>query len=96
MQFVVFFIAEQRLAFAGFAGARTYAVEGAGPAIETASSIAPQAGITLNGTLELVRDVPMPDIVADFLTGGEDRFKIKHASPIFKEPTYRDDNPDPF
>lgn len=96
MQFAVFFIAEQRLAFAGFAGARTYAVEDAGKAIQTASAIEPEAGITLNGQLELTRNIPLPDIVADFLTGGENRFTIKHRSPAFKEPEYRDDNPDPF
>ena len=96
MQFVVFFIAEQRLSFAGFAGARTYAVEGTGPAIRTVSDIEPAAAISLNGKLLLTREIPLPDIVADFLTGGEDRFTIRHVSPVFKEPEYRDDNPDPF
>jgi len=96
MQFVLFFIAEERLSFAGFAAARTYAVKGNGPAIQTAVSIEPRAAIELNGRLVLTRDIPLPAGMARFLTGGERRLTVSHASPLFREPDYKDDNPDPF
>ena len=28
--------------------------------------------------------------------GGADSMKIRHVSPLFREPEYKDDNPDPF
>lgn len=96
MQFVVFFIEKERLSFAGFAAARTYAVKSKGEAIQVAIKIDPEAAVELNGELVLTRNIPLPPVIADFLTEGEEKFTIRHVSPVFKEPSYKDDNPDPF
>ncbi len=97
MQFVIFFIAEERLAFAGFAAARIYAVQEKASAIRTAGRIDPKAGITFRGDTVLTRrNVPVPSGIARYLTGGQGYFTIKHASRAFREPNYNDDNPDPF
>ena len=97
MQIVLFYIAEERLSFAGYAAARTYAVEGSGPAIQAAMSIEPHAAIMMGGNqLLLTTAVPVPEGIADYVSGGADKVKIRHVSPLFKEPEYRDDNPDPL
>ena len=97
MQIVIFFIAGERLSFAGFAAARTCAVEGSGPAIQVAVSIDPEAMIEIDGNrVALTRNIPVPAGIAPVVTGGAHKLTITHVSPLFIEPTYKDDNPDPF
>lgn len=95
--FVQIFIASDRLAFAGFAAARTFAVKGEAPAAAVAVEIDPGAAMDFKpGEIEMKRHVPIPEILDRFLTQGEGRFTVVHRSPVFVEPAPEDDNPPPF
>lgn len=97
MQFVMVFIAGERLSFAGFSAARTFAVQGHPPAIHAVGQIDPDAAVEFgSGEIVVTRDIPVPAGIDRFLTRGEGRFAIRHSSPAFPEPRYNDDNPDPF
>ena len=95
--FVQIFVAHEKLTFAAFASSRTYAVKGSGAAIQAAGAVEPNAAVEFKkNEIELKRDVPIPSGIDRFLTGGQGRFTIKHRSPLFKEPSFNDDNPVPF
>lgn len=97
MQFVQVFIAHERSIFAGFTGARTYAVKGDAPALAAAVSVDPEAAVGITGgEVVITRDVPIPAGLDRFLTQGQGRFTITHRSPTLKEPQPRDDNPFPY
>lgn len=97
MQFVQFFVVHEKITFASFAASRTYAVKGSGAAIQVAGAIEPNAAVEIKKDgIELKRDVPIPKGIDRFLTGGQGRFTVKHRSPMFKEPSFNDDNPAPF
>ncbi len=93
MQFVQIFIAGERLSIAAFSASRICAVQGNGPALQTALSIEPQAAIEIRQReIVMTRDVVIPAGIDMFMTGGERRFTVRHSSPLFREPDIFDDN----
>lgn len=97
MQFVQLFIAHERSIFAGFTAARTFMVEGTGPALDAAGRIDPEAAVDIIGTEVVIsRDVPIPAGLDRLLTQGQGKFTFTYRSPTQREPRPNDDNPFPY
>lgn len=97
MVFVEIFIAQERSIFAGFTGARTFAVKGTAPAFNAAVSVDPEASVDISGTrVQITKHIPIPGGLDRFLTRGQGRFTFTYRSPTAREPQLNDDNPFPY
>ncbi|WP_045211612.1 hypothetical protein [Desulfonatronovibrio magnus] len=89
IQFFIFFAANERATFAGFAASRVFSVQGIGPAVETSEKIDSDSIMTFEtNRVAVARQIPMPSGINNFLTQGRG-FSIEIEIPTFNELDYK-------